>query len=171
MKNESLIIIIDINNFVNDKNQNIFEVKINQNYSYEDERFKIIQPIIGTIIIKKIKDQLWFNFQVKTKFVANCDRCLTKVKQLINLKFERLAINNPQTDEEIKITNNKINLFAPIWEEIIAKIPAKILCKKLCRGLCPVCGVNLNKKTCLHYKKNKPKSKNPFSVLKKLMKN
>jgi uncharacterized protein len=41
-----------------------------------------------------------------------------------------------------------LDLSFPAWEALILEIPMKPVCRDECRGLCPVCGADLNEKTC-----------------------
>jgi len=168
---DSSELIINLAGFINDKNQQILKIKINKEYKYQDERFAIVSPINGILKVEKTKNELALNFRVNTKIILNCDLCLKEIKKNLNLNFYKMAQKDPKDNQILIDYNNKIDIFEPIWEQIILEIPAKIICKKNCRGLCSICGQNLNKEICSHCQsKKEEKPKNPFSILKKLKK-
>ena len=98
-----------------------------------------------------------------------CSRCLSNIehheKRNFNLEFKKStnytiygkqSKETDETESEYIIENDCINLGPFLRDEIILSIPIKPLCSEECLGLCPTCGINLNKKTCLH---NKEKEK------------
>lgn len=101
-----------------------------------------------------------FKGKVATSFVLTCARCLVDfdffIQSDIDVNF--LPKNNETTEEELELKSNdldiyyydklKINLFKPIWDQIVISIPIKPLCDINCVGLCSHCGQNLNKKKC-----------------------
>jgi len=144
-------VVVDLTNFISDRNQGQIEFPINVDLNYAEERFVVDKSIIGKVKIEKVNEKLWLHFAVKAEIKLICDRCLKKINKNLSLNFDRF-VNADAEEQEIILTDNKIDLFSPILDEIILKIPAKILCKHNCRGFCPNCGVNLNLKSCNHYK-------------------
>lgn len=90
---------------------------------------------------------------VKLTFRTVCDRCLTEVPTILDLKFER-TVASPETAEDDDaddlsfMEGYQLNVETFVYHEIIGNWPAKILCKEDCKGLCPVCGQNLNERDC-----------------------
>lgn len=90
---------------------------------------------------------------VRLTFRTACDRCLTEVPTLLDLKFER-TVASPETAEDDDaddlsfMEGYQLNVETFVYNEIIGNWPAKILCKEDCKGLCPVCGQNLNERDC-----------------------
>jgi uncharacterized protein len=94
-----------------------------------------------------------------------CSRCLANIehheKRNFNLEFKKdtnytidsnRSRETDETESEYIVENDCINLGPFLRDEIILSIPMKPLCREECMGLCPICGINLNKKTCLHSK-------------------
>lgn len=81
-----------------------------------------------------------------------CDRCLKNFKSYLETEiFDNfLPVHNSyeQEEEERVFSGAKIDLTPTLLEAINLKIPIKNLCSQDCHGLCPVCGVDLNFKTC-----------------------
>lgn len=98
------------------------------------------------------------NMQGKAQL--QCSRCLENFIKNYNLKFEEVIVREPLTgedlDKELNIDDmnvsfnhgEDINLSDVITEQFLLDLPMKTLCSDKCKGLCPVCGENLNLKTC-----------------------
>jgi uncharacterized protein len=94
-----------------------------------------------------------------------CSRCLEEInrheKRNFHLEFKKkadystngeLTRKTDETKNEYLVENNCINLGPFLRDQIILSVPMKPLCGEECEGLCPICGVNLNKTTCVHSK-------------------
>ena len=99
------------------------------------------------------RDRARIRGNVKLKFQASCDRCLTDVPVELELKFDRL-VSSPGMDEDEDIDDKsfmegyQLNVETFVYNEVISNWPAKILCKEDCKGICPKCGQNLNMGDC-----------------------
>ena len=51
-------------------------------------------------------------------------------------------------DDYIFIEDKKLDLLAPVEEQLMLEMPSKTLCREDCRGLCQKCGKNLNEGPC-----------------------
>jgi len=51
-------------------------------------------------------------------------------------------------EEPLPCTEDTVDLAFPVWEALVLEFPMKPVCREDCRGLCPVCGANLNLRTC-----------------------
>jgi uncharacterized protein len=85
----------------------------------------------------------------------SCSRCLSHVKQTIELPFEEVFAQKPvdengqEMDEDIHlVTEDNIELEPYVIENVVIGLPYSILCDKACKGLCPTCGVNRNETSC-----------------------
>jgi uncharacterized protein len=139
-----------------------------ENFSFEDKDSS------GKVEIMRIKEG--FNVKVedfKTKVEEKCEKCLKSYKQDIEAPFaERFFYidlpENPQDPNDtflIDKKNFKINISEMLRQEIILHFPAKSVCCNHCKGLCPVCGADLNKKSCECETEKDPQEK-PLSKLK-----
>jgi uncharacterized protein len=46
------------------------------------------------------------------------------------------------------VKGDKVDLSDIVREQIYLSLPMRSICKESCRGLCPVCGANLNERSC-----------------------
>lgn len=97
-------------------------------------------------------DKVRVEGNVKLAFQANCDRCLTEVSTVLDLKVDRVAAVLGKAEEEadeLALSEDcKLDTEALVRNEILINWPTKILCKEDCRGICPICGRNLNTGDC-----------------------
>ncbi len=73
--------------------------------------------------------------------------------------FEELyAFKESNTDESNLIVpfDGHIDLEPLIREYFLVEIPISALCKPDCKGLCPICGEDLNQRTCEHVNIEEP---------------
>lgn len=90
---------------------------------------------------------------VRLVFDTRCDRCLTEVPTILNLKFDRMVTSPDVTaedeeDDQEFMEGYQLDVEAFVYSEILVNWPAKILCKEDCKGVCPICGQNLNMGEC-----------------------
>jgi len=64
-----------------------------------------------------------------------------------------LRLENQDNDDYVQVRDGKLDLDAPICDEILLSFPMRILCRDDCRGLCAGCGADLNKEACRCTKK------------------
>lgn len=89
-------------------------------------------------------------------YFAQCDRCLTPVREEITLDFSECYVQSNQSnkngedaDEECRfLEKDQIDLMEVLTEGIVLQLPMKHLCSPECSGLCSQCGLNLNEETC-----------------------
>ena len=92
---------------------------------------------------------------------TRCARCLADVEEHAVFRVEKtvadekglLRLENRENDEYVQISGGKLDLDAPICDEILLSFPMRVYCREDCRGLCPGCGVNLNTESCRCTKK------------------
>jgi uncharacterized protein len=100
-----------------------------------------------------------------------CSRCLKEIQQhekcdfrmefkektdsAVNRKFK---IETDEVENDYLVVKNCLNLGPFLHDELILSLPKKPLCSEECLGLCPVCGIDLNCKSCEHYKTSQKKS-------------
>ena len=81
-----------------------------------------------------------------------CARCLEPVCSELEISFEKDIASDgevsSENDDYIIIEDKKLDLLAPVEEEIMLEMPSRTLCKEDCLGLCPKCGKNLNEGDC-----------------------
>ena len=119
----------------------------------------------SNLFISKIKSQIsiyskdenvFIKHSVNLLFSGVCDRCAEKIVKDLNFCLLRPIKISKETDfldDEINLSDHKLDLDALIKSDILSKFPDIILCKENCRGICPKCYKNLNEHNCKCSKK------------------
>ncbi len=139
----------------------------------------VSKPIRARVNLQRWGIDVKVTGEVETELVLICDRCLKefpfKVQEKINVLLEPRAVLS-HLKEEVRLTKDDLDVIffdgitievdEIVREEILLAVPMRRLCDEACKGLCPVCGQNLNEKSC----GCKPGLKDsPFAILKKLV--
>ncbi len=108
---------------------------------------------------------------VRADLHAHCARCLKEVSQPLKSEIDEVFVReaDPENPDHRLLEGHEIDLTSPAREALLLEMPMRLLCRKDCKGLCPVCGANLNDKSC-ECPKGEPKP-NPFAALSKLYPN
>jgi len=125
----------------------------NCNFNFNDSvRIKGRLTLAGELV--------YFRGEVAASIILTCARCLKHFNSSIQtaMQVDFLPKENKPDEEEIELEtsdldiyfydNVNINLFQPVYDQLIISIPIKPLCNVNCNGLCPRCGQNLNEKKC-----------------------
>jgi uncharacterized protein len=85
------------------------------------------------------------------KLVLSCCRCLERFTYDFQAPVdEKYSLAKDGGDEEISlVTGDFIDIAPAVLNSIYLALPMKAVCGEGCQGLCPVCGVNLNKGSCV----------------------
>ena len=105
---------------------------------------------------------------VRASLTAHCARCLREVSQPLKAELDEVFVReaDPESPDQRLLDGHQIDLSGPAREALLLEMPMRLLCRKDCKGLCPVCGANLNEKSC-DCPKGEPKA-NPFAALSEL---
>ena len=87
------------------------------------------------------------------RYQALCARCMRPVGGVLPLEWEKDVaaagtLMNEDTDDYVIAENGRVELIAPLAEQIILEFPSRVLCSPDCKGLCPRCGADLNEGKC-----------------------
>jgi uncharacterized protein len=115
--------------------------------------------IDGSVILKRIRETLYLEGDLRTQAETDCSRCLEAARLPISVSFKYvLSPAQAELSEEQELSAEDLNfvyyqddlidLDPLIIEQILLQIPMKVLCQEDCRGLCPHCGINLNTDHC-----------------------
>ncbi len=123
-------------------------IDINDTEGYPDiVGFKEPVKIKGNLT--NIDDVIVLDADAETTVDIACSRCLTPVSVKLNFKLYEMFNKTGSIDEEIEaITEDSIDLYPYVRNEIFENLPMKVICSEDCKGLCPVCGTNLNEGEC-----------------------
>jgi len=143
-----------------------------------DESFFYINSFKGTIYAVNENFILTGNLNITIE--DSCDRCLKKFKEDVDEKILIEIVKESSAEaeaEEIELKDEDMGLYFVseeyidmeeiISQEAVLLRPVKRLCDQECKGLCPICGTNLNQKSC----SCKQETDDRWADLKKLLEN
>ncbi|HYJ90751.1 MAG TPA: DUF177 domain-containing protein [Pyrinomonadaceae bacterium] len=97
---------------------------------------------------------------VKAALEIECTRCLTPVKQALDLAFrvdfvdremfpdsKETHLESSDLDTDV-IEGSELDLMQIAREQILLNLPETVLCREDCKGICPTCGKDLNEGDC-----------------------
>jgi uncharacterized protein len=101
--------------------------------------------------------RVWGSYTVV--MVAQCDRCLGRVRFPLEAEFDlyyRPASDVPQEEEvkidageaEIGFYEDGLELEDILREQVLLALPMQRVCSESCKGICPSCGKNRNEIAC-----------------------
>ncbi len=90
---------------------------------------------------QKQRETVWVQVGVMGEQKQVCGRCLGLYDRHYEQEF--------QLGYDVK-EKFVLDVTDDIRQEIFLSYPVKFLCREDCRGLCPVCGENLNERSCVH---------------------
>lgn len=97
---------------------------------------------------------------IKAEAEVVCSRCAGTYSEPLELSVEERFVPagsvKPEQEEEVELDDlcvfeyedAEIDIDELVRENLIAGLPYRPLCSPDCKGLCPVCGQNLNEKSC-----------------------
>ena len=125
-----------------------------------EEDFRLAAPVSLAFDIFKDQEQFRLVGRVQTTLELPCSRCLESfmlpVEQTFDLRYQPHARNTGEGEREIEeddlttafYEDDEIDLGQLMREQFYLALPMKPLCAPDCKGLCPVCGTNLNRRSC-----------------------
>jgi len=120
------------------------------------------EPIQGKLTATWAGDAIEVSGRLDSAVTLSCGRCLAPVASRVEIDillcYSSKGEPGGSQEEDIEIgseelglifyAGQEINLRPDLEQEIIMALPQHVLCKDNCQGLCPVCGGNLNQKSC-----------------------
>ena len=107
--------------------------------------------IQAKVIVSSQSGVVTLEMSVSAIFISQCGRCLKDFRMPFEFCTKKLVRRETEEDFEDVIYTDA-GMFVDITEEIRTQIyfefPTKPLCDEDCKGLCPVCGCDLNEKSC-----------------------
>lgn len=88
--------------------------------------------------------KLLLDGETRLQVLIPCARCLEPVATGLDVRLH-LEI---EADDRDYMDGYNLNIDQLVHDEALLIWPERILCREDCRGLCPVCGQNLNEKSC-----------------------
>ncbi|WP_158097690.1 YceD family protein [Tyzzerella sp. An114] len=123
-------------------------IDINDTEGYPDV-VGFLEPVKIKGTLTNIDDIIVLDAEGDTLLNVSCSRCLAPVNVKLNFKLYEMFSKTGNIDEDIEaVTEDSIDLYPYVRNEVFENIPMKIVCKDDCKGLCPSCGKNLNEGNC-----------------------
>lgn len=121
----------------------------------------VLAPVAVTGSVVNRAGYITLTAEASMSYRTHCARCLADVEDTVRFLCEKtvadekglLRLENTENDDYVQIQGGKLDLDAPICDEILLGFPMRILCSDDCRGLCAGCGADLNRETCRCTKK------------------
>lgn len=91
------------------------------------------------------------SFAVDARLRQDCDRCAEPFERAYRFSGAYVLVqetNGDIPDDYIVLPDAQLDMDDLCESCILLHMPSKVLCREDCKGLCPVCGQNLNVKTC-----------------------
>ena len=100
---------------------------------------------------------------------ARCAKCLSPAQAKVKVPFREIFVQDgdPEDPDKFAFEGYSLSLDHLALSLALLDLPMRFLCGGDCKGLCPVCGANLNKKTCTCRKETL--TKHPFEALQHLL--
>lgn len=103
---------------------------------------------------------------------SRCARCLAPALTDVSAAVEEAFTRDEErasdpADDQYRYSGHVLELTDAVRTALLLELPSRILCKEDCKGLCPVCGQDLNVKTCSC--RREFEGRKPFSALASLL--
>lgn len=126
---------IDIKNFINTAIGNAETREIGSEKETDLGDDIILKKYSGKAELTNLEEEVLARFKVNIELELICDRCLERFEMQKDLKFEREYTFSAEEDKLMVEKDHSIEVFEPIREEIILRLPMKRLCKEDCGGI------------------------------------
>ena len=121
----------------------------------------VLAPVSVTGTVVNRAGYIVLTAEASMSYRTHCARCLADVEDTVRFLCEKtvadenglLRLENTENDDYVQIKGGKLDLDAPICDEILLSFPMRILCSDDCKGLCAGCGADLNREACRCTKK------------------
>lgn len=126
----------------------------------DDQILGLDGPLQVTARVSRAVDKFLIRGTIRGGVRIRCDRCLEPFCREMDSPFQvYLVVSKERADqEEIELLDEEmevdfvkgdtVDLGDIVREQIYLSLPMRSFCKESCRGLCPVCGTNLNERSC-----------------------
>ena len=121
----------------------------------------VLEPVAVNGSVVNRAGYITLTAEASMSYRTHCARCLAEVEDTVRFLCEKtvadekglLRLENTENDDYVQIKGGKLDLDAPICDEILLGFPMRILCSDDCKGLCAGCGVDVNREACRCTKK------------------
>jgi len=116
----------------------------------EDTGIELDSPISFKGRVVNINGILELTGRLKTRYGAQCYRCLKDMELGMDVKIEECFVKEQsgRDNDSYLYEGNYIDLDKPLKDNILLNLPMKHVCEENCKGICPICGCDLNTGQC-----------------------
>jgi uncharacterized protein len=129
---------------------------------FRHEHAALEAPVAVDFVLTHDKSDLRLAGNLDTAVRFTCGRCLRQMSRPVVTRFDLLylpqppATAGPEEEIELKYEDMDVGFYDGIRldvdlmaiEQIELALPMRFICGEECRGLCPMCGADLNERTC-----------------------
>ncbi len=124
------------------------------------EEIRKIREVTLRVAIQRSNEEYFCQGTVEASVDLECSRCLTEFEAEISGKTDFIARSDanaaagrkdiPDDEDYVLMHGNDLRADVTdiVRQTIQLALSMKPLCSEACRGLCPICGTNLNEKSC-----------------------
>ncbi len=121
-------------------------------------------PVTVSIRIYKVGEAAHTSGEATAPLAMQCGRCLKDFVETATEPFTAVYMRKESfldagvAEDEVELSKedmdiqffdgDELDLWPPARDQLILTMPMSPLCSEECKGLCPVCGQDLNEKTC-----------------------
>ena len=142
------------------------------------EPLPLAGPLKARGRVRKSDSTIYFSGEASGAFSLTCSRCAKSFELPVEVEAEavflpasedaakRASAYEEESGEVAYYTEDIVDVFPPLRDQVTLAEPMRPLCSQECKGLCPRCGADLNEAKC----GCKEESGDPrFAELKKLL--
>lgn len=138
------------------------DVDVNVPLAMEFEQASIEAEATGSLRLEAISGGLLVRGDVRVPATLRCQRCLVEFDADITATITQLY-GNADDEEALPVSGDgRVDLAAPVRDELGMAVPLTPICRKDCKGLCATCGTDLNVQPCDGHEES---SSSPFASL------
>jgi len=109
-------------------------------------------PVNVSGVLQNRSGVVSLEYSAKYTLEYECDRCRKATRKDEEKSFthwlaRQLAGEN-EDDEYVIVKGTELPMDELVMTDITLELPFRLLCREDCKGLCPVCGADLNERTC-----------------------
>jgi len=93
--------------------------------------------------LESLHDGILVSGSVAGDIVGECVRCLTPVRDELQVEFQELFAYAGESDFDYHVRDDAIDLEQVVRDTVVPALPFQPVCREDCEGLCPECGVRL----------------------------
>ena len=106
------------------------------------------EPVSVVLHLESLTNGIAVTGHVGATWAGECRRCLTPVRERVDVVVEELYQRTLEDPDAYPIANDQIDLVPMVRENVLVALPVGPLCRPDCPGMCPHCGADLAEGPC-----------------------